>query len=126
MTSSVFAQGPHHGGGMHDLWPDTLATTQVTGTVIIDSTFFHPMYYLDEKDYVNRPALDLTGEALPSGDLRRDRQILTWFSLSKSFMLPGGKSLNVTGEFYWIDNQSNDLYYQYQVSSVLLSIGTSF
>ncbi len=47
IAGSVFAQG-HHGGGMHHLWPDSLATTEVTGTVIIDSTFFHPMYYLDE------------------------------------------------------------------------------
>ncbi|MFQ5709596.1 MAG: FlgD immunoglobulin-like domain containing protein, partial [bacterium] len=48
MTSVVFAQSPHHDGGMHHLWPDSLTTTEVTGTVTIDSTFFHLVYFLDE------------------------------------------------------------------------------
>lgn len=50
VTGSAFAQGMHHGGGMHDLWPDSLTTIEVTGTVMIDSTVFHGMYYLDEND----------------------------------------------------------------------------
>jgi hypothetical protein len=47
-AAGLFAQGPHHGGGMDDLWPDSLNTVEVTGVVIIDSTTFHPGYYLDE------------------------------------------------------------------------------
>lgn len=48
MAGSVMAQGPHHGGGGHGLWPDSLVTVTVSGTVLVDSSFFHPIYYLDE------------------------------------------------------------------------------
>lgn len=78
------------------------------------------------KDYVNRPALDLNGEVLSSGDLRNDRQVLGWLSLSKSFSVLGGKSVDLFAEFYWIDNQSNDLYYDYQVNLISFGITTSF
>ncbi len=78
------------------------------------------------KDYVDRPALDLSGEALISGELRSDRQVLAWLSLNKTFTLFGGKSLNVVGEFYWMNNQSNDLYYDYQVNLISLGMSTSF
>lgn len=47
MTGSVFAQGPHHNNSHHGLWPDSLEMITVAGTVIIDSTFLHPTYYLD-------------------------------------------------------------------------------
>lgn len=40
--------GHHHGGGFHEAWPDSLETVTLTGTVIVDSTFLHPVYYLDE------------------------------------------------------------------------------
>ncbi len=46
-AGSGLAQGSHHGDG-HGLWPDSLETVSVTGTVMIDSTFFHPLYFLDE------------------------------------------------------------------------------
>jgi hypothetical protein len=53
----LFAQGHGHGsGGHHGMWPDSLETITLTGNVIIDSTHFMPMYYLDvnknnEADY---------------------------------------------------------------------------
>ncbi len=78
------------------------------------------------KNYVDRPALDLNGETLPTGELRKDKQLLTWLSLTKSFTMLGGKSVSLMGEFYWIDNKSNDLYYDYQVSLISLGITTSF
>ncbi len=31
MIGSAFAQGMHH-GGLHNLWPDSLTTIEVTGT----------------------------------------------------------------------------------------------
>ncbi|MFQ5769807.1 MAG: hypothetical protein ACE5HX_04690 [bacterium] len=77
------------------------------------------------KDYDNRPALDLNGETLPSGELREDRQVVTWLRLSKSFNLLEGKSANLIAEFYWMDNQSNDLYYDFQVTLLSLGIATS-
>lgn len=47
VTNSTFAQGQHH--GPHDgLWPDSMQTIDVSGTVIIDSSLFHLRYYLDE------------------------------------------------------------------------------
>ncbi len=48
VAGSVFAQGAHHGDAHHGLWPDSLETITVTGTVLVDSSFFHPIYYLDE------------------------------------------------------------------------------
>ncbi len=35
------------GEGIHT-WPDTLTIMEVTGTVLIDDAFAHPLYYLDE------------------------------------------------------------------------------
>ena len=78
------------------------------------------------KDYTNRPALDLNGEALPGGELRNDRQLLAWFSLNKSFTISGGKAVNLIGEVYWVDNRSNDLYYDYRVSLISIGMGMSF
>ena len=48
LTGTAFAQMQHHGGGMQNLWPDSLTTIELTGTVMIDSSFVHPMYFLDE------------------------------------------------------------------------------
>ena len=48
LPGTALAQGQHHGGGRHNLWPDSLTTVEVTGTVIVDENFFHPLYYLDE------------------------------------------------------------------------------
>ena len=48
IANSAFTQGHHHNGPHHDLWPDSLETITVTGSAIVDSSFFHPMYYLDE------------------------------------------------------------------------------
>ncbi|RMF66519.1 MAG: hypothetical protein D6743_06180, partial [Calditrichaeota bacterium] len=70
--------------------------------------------------------LDLNGEALPSGDLRNDRQILVWLSVNKTFSFGGDTALDLVGEFTWTDNRSNDLYYDYRVGFVSLGITTSF
>ncbi|HEX9654191.1 MAG TPA: hypothetical protein VGA99_10810, partial [bacterium] len=77
------------------------------------------------KDYVNRPALDLNGDALSSGELRSDRQIWTWLSLGKTFEFRSGRTVSLFGEFYRIDNQSNDSYYDYQGNFVSFAIETS-
>jgi len=45
----LLAQGPPW-GGQHGNWPDSLTVVTVTGTVIVDTTFFHPYYYLDENE----------------------------------------------------------------------------
>lgn len=44
----VFAQMGGHGGGFD--YPDSLESITVEGTVSVDSTTFHAMYYLDEND----------------------------------------------------------------------------
>jgi len=41
-----WAQGHHH-GGHHGNWPDSLETIEVTGIAMIDTSFFHDLYYLD-------------------------------------------------------------------------------
>ncbi len=38
--------GPHHGPG-HSLGPDSLQIVELSGTVLVDSSHTHPMYYLD-------------------------------------------------------------------------------
>jgi hypothetical protein len=38
----------HRHGNEHGLWLDSLEVIELSGTVIVDSSFFHPMYYLDE------------------------------------------------------------------------------
>lgn len=78
------------------------------------------------KDYVNRPALDLNGETLSTDELRTDRQIWTWLSLGKTFQFRSGRTMSLFGEFYRIDNQSNDFYYDYRGNYVSLGIETTF
>ncbi len=47
--SGLLAQpGSHHHGRGHGSFPDSLNTIQVSGTVIVDSSSVHPLYYLDE------------------------------------------------------------------------------
>ncbi|MCB0286789.1 MAG: hypothetical protein KDE57_09060, partial [Calditrichaeota bacterium] len=75
------------------------------------------------KDYVKRNAPDLNGDPVHDQSLRKYREVQFWFSLGKSFSMPGGKSISLMGEFYWIDNRSNDLYYNYQVSLISLGSG---
>ncbi len=77
------------------------------------------------KDYLNRPALDLNGEPLSTGELRRDTRAFIWQSLVKPFRFGHEKSLNISGEVVWIDNRSNDLYYDYKVLVFSLGISTS-
>lgn len=45
-TRSGFAQGHHH-GGHHSSWPDSLNVVTLSGTAIVDSSFHHPLYFLD-------------------------------------------------------------------------------
>ncbi|UCE07859.1 MAG: T9SS type A sorting domain-containing protein, partial [bacterium] len=47
ITNPLLAQGHGHGGNQHGMWPDSLETITLTGTTIVDSTHFMPMYYLD-------------------------------------------------------------------------------
>ncbi|KAA3658912.1 MAG: hypothetical protein DWQ10_10145, partial [Calditrichaeota bacterium] len=37
----------HHNGGNQYSWPDSLTIQTFTGIVIVDSTFFHPSYFID-------------------------------------------------------------------------------
>ena len=43
----VISQGHHHNNS-GNLWPDSLVTVTVTGSVTIDSGNYHPFYFLDE------------------------------------------------------------------------------
>ena len=45
----AFAQGGSQGDGIHS-WPDSLVSIEVTGTILVNTTFAHPLYYLDEGD----------------------------------------------------------------------------
>jgi hypothetical protein len=47
-VGKAFSQGPNQNGHHHGMWPDSLETVTVTGTVIVDSSFSRLMYYLDE------------------------------------------------------------------------------
>ena len=73
------------------------------------------------KDYPNRPALDLEGNALASGELRNDRRAKGWLSLGKSFLLDeSGRALDLVAEYYLLDNRSNDAFYDFRSSAVTL------
>ena len=45
----AFAPGGSQGDGIHS-WPDSLVSIEVTGTILVNTTFAHPLYYLDEGD----------------------------------------------------------------------------
>lgn len=79
------------------------------------------------KNYPNRPALDLAGNPLTSGELRDDRRITGWIALSKSLILSeNGKSLDLVGEYNLIDNQSNDRFYDFRSGAVTVGVGMKF
>ncbi len=66
------------------------------------------------KDYVNRPALDLAGNPLPSSALRKDRLAYARLTFSKSIALRNEmQSLEIFGQLSFFDNQSNDAFYNY-------------
>ena len=46
MTSMMAQQGGGHHGGYHN--PDSLEVITVSGYAIVDTTYMHPMYFLDE------------------------------------------------------------------------------
>ena len=55
VSSTARAQGGGAGEGIHT-WPDVLAIVEATGTISIDDSFAHPLYFLDtdgdnEADY---------------------------------------------------------------------------
>lgn len=43
----LMAQGHHPGHGQFNSWPGSLETIEVTGTILVDSSVVHPLYYLD-------------------------------------------------------------------------------
>ncbi|NOX19247.1 MAG: T9SS type A sorting domain-containing protein [Chlorobi bacterium] len=45
---AIFANGGHDYCGGGDVNPDSIQTVTVTGTAIVDDSYMHPMYYLDE------------------------------------------------------------------------------
>jgi len=78
------------------------------------------------KNYSKHHALDKDGEILSDQKLRVDQQILFWINLNKSFSIFKGKEANIFFDFYWIKNQSNDFYYNYEVSLISMGLGLSF
>lgn len=47
VSGATFAQHQYHHNPNPGLWPDSLETITIVGTVIIDSSNIHPDYYLD-------------------------------------------------------------------------------
>lgn len=78
------------------------------------------------KDYVNRPTLDLTGEPLSSGELRNDRQLAVGLSVNKTIDMAGSLSLSLHSEFYFMNNHSNDPFYNYTLHFFSFGVSTSF
>jgi hypothetical protein len=77
------------------------------------------------KNYVNRPALDSQGSVLASRELRIDRQMIAWAGVNKVFSILDGNDARAEIEYTWIDNQSNDAYYNYQISIVTVGLAIS-
>ncbi len=86
LSIHVSAQGPGgHQDGRHQSWPDSLDIITLSGTVIVDSTFFHRQYFLD---------VDEDGSA--------DYRLMfgpSWYKSEASATLPeDGDSVNVVGQ----------------------------
>jgi hypothetical protein len=79
-----------------------------------------------DKQY-QRPVLDLNGDPLPGDILRQDNRQAFWGRLEKTFSLGGGgRSLRLSLEYYWLQNQSNDLYYDYKANIGTLGFQVNF
>lgn len=79
------------------------------------------------KDYVRRPALDLSGQPLSTGENRADRRFAAWIGLSRSFTVGRrGPIMTLVGEFNWFDNRSNDAYYRYSAATFTIGVSTEF
>lgn len=77
------------------------------------------------KDYVNRPALDLSGQPLATGELRHDRRFAAWVTLART-LSTGNRELSLLVELYWLDNRSNDRYYDYSTATFSVGVSTEF
>ncbi|MCA9742747.1 hypothetical protein KC734_14515 [candidate division KSB1 bacterium] len=78
------------------------------------------------KDY-QRLALDLEGESLVGDVLRVDTRQQAWGSLEKTFRLSQfSKDLKLYLEYLFIQNKSNDLYYDFSAGVGTLGVEVSF
>lgn len=77
--------------------------------------------YYKLKHYENRLALDLEGYAFKDERLRSDNKLVPWLSLKKSFKLNSLRPITLSLNWSYINNKSNDPYYDY--SSSFMSVG---
>ncbi len=77
-----------------------------------------------DKHYTERLALDLNGYAFADSRLRHDKRSLIWISFDKSFRyIRALQPIILTVDLAWMQNFSNDPYYDYQKS--YFSVGLS-
>lgn len=66
------------------------------------------------RQYDDRPAADLQGEPFADGRLRSDRRTMAWLTWSKRLTIKNGWSpLNISLTYSWLENDSNDPFYNY-------------
>ena len=79
------------------------------------------------RDYENRLALDIAGNPFPDFRTRQDDRYSLWLTLQKQLRLASSMApLTLTFGFTNIENQSNDLYYDYHVRNISFSIDQAF
>lgn len=79
------------------------------------------------KNYDKRLALDLEGNAFADERLRKDDKWAHWLSLSKSLKLANNMSpLSISLNWSFINNKSNDPYYDYQSSYFTIGLSQDF
>jgi len=78
-------------------------------------------YLLKNYDY---EALDLSGEPLASGDMRKDTRNIFWLSLTKKMLFI--RRMQVSFDLYFLENDSNDPYFNYDNTVFTFGTGMSF
>ncbi len=80
--------------------------------------------YADKR--FQQPAFDLAGNALSNASARIDKESRWWCKVEKRFTSAGNILFNLYGKYQWVQNDSNDDYYQYRASVVTAGIDVEF
>lgn len=81
----------------------------------------------EQRAFADRPAADLLGNPFPDGRLRDDRRTSLWLEWEKKLKVKSAwQPLALQLSLSWLNNRSNDLWYNYSSRYIGLGIGQDF
>jgi len=114
----------------NDLYDDRYSYESREYGAMISRQLPHAVTLRAGYDYADKrfqqPALDLAGNALPNANARTDKESRWWCKVEKRFTSAGNIPFNLYAKYQWMQNDSNDEYYQYRASAVIAGVDVAF